>query len=114
LKTESGELINDNQQKAGMFNEFFSSVYTDEDLNNMPSVIPTKVIESQLNSLEINEEEVIFLMKKLQTDKSPGPDSIHPRVLEECAEELVELLTVLFQTSFKTGVIVRTGRRKRY
>ncbi len=56
LKTESGEIICNNQQKADMFNEFFSSVYTDEILNDMPSVTPAMGKGAQLYSVDINDE----------------------------------------------------------
>ena len=35
--------------------------------------------------------------------KSPGPDGLHPRVLKEIAEEIVEALVVIFQESLETG-----------
>jgi len=36
-------------------------------------------------------------------DKSPGPDGLHPRVLKEIAEEIVEALVVMFQESLEAG-----------
>ena len=42
---------------------------------------------------------------KIKTNKSPGPDSIHPRVLYEIREVLVSPLLIIFQTSVRTGTI---------
>jgi hypothetical protein len=61
----------------------------------MPSVTPAMGKAAKLYSVDINEE-VVTVMKKLKTDKSPGPDSILPSVLKECAEELSVPLTILF------------------
>ena len=36
-------------------------------------------------------------------DKSPGPDGLHPRVLKEIAEEIVEALAVILQESLEAG-----------
>eukprot|EP00061_Rhincodon_typus_P010873 g35484.t1 len=39
----------------------------------------------------------------LKVDKSPGPDGLTPRVLKEIAEEVVEVLLVIFQESLESG-----------
>jgi len=49
-----------------------------------------------LSSVEIDETEVLDVLRRLQIDKSPGPDGIHPRVLKECATEMAYPLTFLF------------------
>ena len=38
-------------------------------------------------------------LKALKTNKSPGPDSIHPRVLKELSDALTKPLTLLFRAS---------------
>jgi hypothetical protein len=54
--------------------------------------------------IEINEEEIDLgeaavrqALQRLKTDKSPGPDGIHPMVLKECAETLSSPLSVIFK-----------------
>lgn len=42
---------------------------------------------------------------KLQTDKSPGPDGIHPLLLQECAASVAEPLSLIFQKSFELGTL---------
>ena len=58
-----------------------------------------------MDSVEIKEGEVYDLLRKLVTDKSPGPDGIHPRILKECAKELAFPLTSLFRYSLSEGTI---------
>ena len=69
------------------FNQFFSSVFTQEDLTQIPH--PEAVeLKTQLLDVAISREEVLELLKKVRTDKSPGLDGIHPRILKECAEHI--------------------------
>jgi len=42
-------------------------------------------------------------LKGLKVDRSPGPDELHPRVLMELDEEIVEALVVIFQKSQEPG-----------
>ena len=43
-------------------------------------------------------------LQSLKIDKSPWPDGFHPRVLKEVVPEIACLLTILFNTSVKTGI----------
>ena len=49
-------------------------------------------------------------MRKLRPDKSPGPDGMHPRVLKECAAELVHPMTLLFRTSLMEGKLPKSWK----
>ena len=52
-----------------------------------------------MNNLEISQEEITKILKKLKIDKSPGPDKIHPRILKELAETISKPLTIIFNQS---------------
>ena len=43
------------------------------------------------------------LLMKININKSPGPDQVHPRVLKECAKELAVPLTMLYRASLDGG-----------
>ncbi|KAK4811203.1 hypothetical protein QYF61_021274 [Mycteria americana] len=45
------------------------------------------------------------LLNHLDTDKSMGPDGIHPRVLRELAEELAKPCSIIYQQSWLTGEV---------
>ncbi|CAM4502439.1 unnamed protein product [Caretta caretta] len=49
----------------------------------------------QLFQIEVSVEEVLEQSDTLSSNKSPGPDGIHPRVLKELRNEIAELLTVM-------------------
>ena len=100
---DNGEEAIDAKLKADLFNQYFSSVYTEEDLYNVPDLEYRE--GDELSIIEVTEEEVNKLLKNLVPDKSPGPDNIHPRVLKECADQLSSPLRILFCTSLKEGKI---------
>ena len=110
LKTEDGSNVTTDDEKAKMFNTYFCSVYTKEDLQS----IPNKQCDDKasiLSDIDIDETEVFELLKKLQADKSPGADGIHPRVLKECAAELSMPLTKLFRQSLAEGRLPESWKK---
>ena len=55
-------------------------------------------------SIEITEENVFKKLNAIKTDKSPGPDQLHSRVLFEVRYEIVAPLTRLFKLSVESFV----------
>ena len=51
----------------------------------------------------ITEEEVAAALRKPKPDKAPGPDGITNRILKACSENLIKLLTPLFQACVNEG-----------
>ena len=90
----SDETTTNDEEKANTLRDYFGTVFTREDENNIPEF--EKVTENILSKLEITKEDIFKKLSKLKTSKSPGPDGIHPRVLQELSEELVEPLHLLF------------------
>ena len=70
-------------------NDFFSSVFTSEDWDNFPEF--EYVTNSKLSNILCNTKEVEKLLKNLNIYKSPGPDSLPPRILKECASVITSL-----------------------
>ena len=87
---------------AELFNKFFCSMYTVEDMAHIP-VLPPKKCCQTINMIEFTASDVQKLLSKLNCNKSPGPDNIHPRVIKECAGVLAEPLCFLFTTSLQQG-----------
>ena len=100
--TKGGTRVTSDIDKANMSNNFFSSVFTQEDLNQLLSA-PNLKIREVLDDFVFTEADVLSLLRKLNVTKSPGPDNIHPRVLKECADELVKPLYILFRASLSAG-----------
>ena len=65
--------------------------------------MPDRKIYNILNEVSINEGKVKEILVSLKTDKSPGPDGIHNRVLYENREQILVPLTETLRNSFETG-----------
>jgi len=46
-------------------------------------------------------DDIINRLKKIKINKSPGPDTIHPRILYETADQIAYPLKMLFESSFR-------------
>ena len=112
LKDDSGEIVTDNLVASNLLNNYFASVFTIENLQNIPE--PIKVFKGKqedfLSDIVINEEIVKRKLDMINVNKSQGPDGIHPKLLYELREELALPLTKLFKQSLKLGVIPQDWR----
>ena len=107
LADENGNVITDDQKTADTFNEYFSSVFTKEDLSHMPE--PKQMFtggeQEMLKNVDVNETKVKNKLLKLNPSKSAGVDTINPAVLKECAEVLAKPLTILFRKSLESSKV---------
>ncbi|CAM5084504.1 unnamed protein product, partial [Eretmochelys imbricata] len=99
--------LKDDKVIAEKLNEFFTSVFTAEDVREIPKPEPSFVGDKseELSQIEVSLEEILELIEKFNTNKSPGPDGIHPRVLKELKCEIAELLTMVSNLSFKSASV---------
>ena len=58
-----------------------------------------------LNNFNIEEGLILKKLSELNVSKTPGPDSLHPKLLQELRIELSKPLTALFKLSVDSGVI---------
>jgi endonuclease/exonuclease/phosphatase family metal-dependent hydrolase len=87
LEKQDGELTNKDIEKAEVLNSFFASVFTKEDLSNVPT-LASRGYDQPLGTVTITQEDVLKRIRKLKPNKSSGPDDIHPRILREIKEEV--------------------------
>ena len=104
LLKEDGTLATSDQEKADMLIKFFSSVLTVEDKSNIPHIPPGERSNGEfVKDITITEAQVQEKLSKLNPNKSPGPDKIYPRILQELNVELAGPLAILFNKSIKEG-----------
>ena len=109
LKVGGRNLVSD-FDKANAMNEFFGSVFTEENTATLPDV-ESQIIGPELRNILITPESVRCKLRKLDITKSCGPDGIPPRVWRELAEDLAVPLSVLYNLSIHTGVVPLEWRR---
>ena len=102
-----GNIISDWFQMAEVLNEYFSSVFTTEDISSLP--VPFTKFEGNksehLGQLFVTPEMIAQKIKKmiinnicvcLNDNKSPGVDGIPPKLLKEIVEQISTPLAKLF------------------
>ena len=99
---EDDKLLTEDKDIARALNNFFTSVFTKENLINLPDV--PKACENDMSDFCITKDMITLELDKLKVNKAPGGDGMHPAVLKECSVELVEPLTILFNKSLNEKV----------
>ena len=90
---------------AQILNQQFTSVFTREDIRNIPSPenLFRRNIDCHLTSYEIKDEDIAKCIDKLKIQKTPGPDQISPRVVKKLKNEIIEPLKIIFNKALTTG-----------
>ena len=90
-------------EKASVLADFFSSVFTDE--SDEQKVFLDEVCREKSDDSPFRAEEIRKLLKELNVTKSHGPDTIHPRVLQELADVIDIPLEIIYNSSFNSGYV---------
>ena len=100
-------IITNDKDKANTFVDYFSNVFITEP--NHPDTIPKLdiplIAATPMKTLTVHKYTIHEQLLKLKTDKSPGPDNIHPRILKETADSISSSLCTLFNLSLNQGII---------
>jgi hypothetical protein len=94
LKNEKKEIVTEDQGMAELLNNFFGSVFTREDAENIP--VAEEMEGGILDSITITEKAVRENIRNLKTDSAAGPDEIGPKLLQELESVLTKPLTWIF------------------
>ena len=100
-----GSLASSDQEKAELLNSYFSSVFTHENLTNIPT-LESKDDTPQLDDMAISPSMVCSVITKLKSEKSTGPNSWPIEVTKQCSQQIsiplsiINFLTNLFGLVF--------------
>ena len=107
LENNSGNIISNGFQMAEVLNEYFSSIFTTEDISSLP--VPFTKFEGnkskQIGQLFVTPEMITKKNKKMKDNKSPGVDGIPPKLLKEIVEQISTLLAKVFNLSLEEGIV---------
>ena len=94
----------DNQAKASILNQYFSSVFSnDEHLQPPPDMGPSPYPD--IPNIEICCEGITCLLNDLDPSKSHGPDEVPARLPKSMAAEISPSLKLIFSASLHQGAI---------
>ena len=92
---------------AEVLNEYFSSVFTTEDISSLP--VPFIQFEGNksehLGQLFGTPEMIAKKIKNMKDNKSPGVDGIPRKLLKEIVEQISTPLTKVFNFSLQEGIV---------
>ena len=103
LKNKSGKIIVGDLDMANELNDFFSSVFSNEDLSRLPAIEPEGT--EKIETVQISRSKIIEKIKKLKEKSAPGPDGITPKILKTVANEIAFPLQIIFEQSLRTGIV---------
>ena len=92
---------------AENLNEYFSSVFTREDISILP-VLETKFEGREfdyLGQLIVTPTMVAMKIRDMKYNKSPGVDGIPPKLLLEIVEQISIPLATVFNLSLEEGIV---------
>ena len=64
-----------------------------------------------MDNIVINEHEVAKILRETNTNKSVGPDGLHPRMLVELSDQLAGPVTLLFNKTLMYGTLPKEWKQ---
>ncbi|KAG0420784.1 hypothetical protein EQH57_0007 [Dictyocoela roeselum] len=92
-----------------ILNEYFVTVFTNENMDNIPEVEPPGEVQP-LENIHFLISEVEEQLCKLNIFKSTEPDDLPPRILRSLSEIISSPLTEVFNRSVTTGIILENWK----
>ena len=99
----NSKVVEDDQKKADLFAKFFSSVQVNE-TGEVPNIEKRKR-KTEMPPLEIGRGKLLKILKNLKPDKAAGIDKMSPRIIREVADEIVDVITEIFNESVQTAAV---------
>ncbi|NQY00907.1 MAG: hypothetical protein HRT70_07220 [Flavobacteriaceae bacterium] len=103
LTKQDGSLTDNSQDCANTLSDFYSTVFTTENLQTIPSAAPKT--NDEFSNIEFTQELVARNLASTNSFSSPGPDNIPYCVLKAGSPILVPQLCRLFQFFFDNNVV---------
>ena len=105
MQNETGNLVDNDGEICNILGRYFKSVFSARSNEQMPDM--ESVYDSEIKNVEITRKDIQTRLEKLSVYKSPGPDNVHPFVLQRTASTTSIPLEKNFRLSLSTGVSKR-------
>ena len=102
LMGEEG-LVTDNKEMAGILNAQYTSVFTSEDMTNLPDPEVLFTGDDRLADIRFGVEEVEKKLKNIKANGAPGPDRVWSKVLHSMADILAGPLAIIYNKLMEEG-----------
>ena len=102
--TYNGASFSDDRGRAEAFNDFFKSIYKDHskcEIDLDAPILPG--VTDQLSYVTVSVDEIVGILRSLDTKKAIGHDKLPTIVLKECADSLAPSITVIINFSLNKG-----------
>lgn len=103
----NGKLESSDVSKAEILNNQFTSVFTKDSADNLPTPKPKF---PSINKLFIDVQGVTKLLTNLKVNSASGPDNLPNRVLKMTADVISPVLTSIFTQSLESGQLPQDWR----
>ena len=104
LKDREGKVVKEDKDMAGIFNTFFSSVFTREDVGNIPEPEPQHQGRF-LREVSVTVKKVKDKIQKLRKGAAAGPDGLGPQILQELKDIIASPLATIMRRSLEEGTV---------
>ena len=101
LKKSDDFITNSDEEKAKIFNDYFTSVFTHEDT----SFIPIFQLNKDVPVLDSITASPSIVYNKFKNLKSPGPEGWPVVALKEVVQELSITLSIIFNKSLQSSSV---------
>ena len=99
----NGKAISNVADKANLFNDFFASQCTP--LENVSTLRPFSMkTDKRLNPINFNGDDIISIIKSLDSQKAHGADNIFIHMIKLCGDSIILPLTLIFEDCIDKGI----------
>ena len=98
-----GQVSTTDKEKADILWEQLAGVFVKQPDGEPPQAVRKDV--PRMDHMVITNKKIRKVIKKMKRNKSPGPDNIHPRIIKELMEELLEPLRIVFTSSLEEAEV---------
>ena len=103
IDNETGRLVTHAAEKANLLLKQYCSVFTID--NGVLPDCPQSVPADTLCDITVHDRDIIKAIRHMNSNSAPGPDGIHPKLINNVHSYLVKPFRRIFTLSLDTGVV---------